>query len=200
VNLSPESLAIIERVATRLARKFVFGYFTLQDMKQEARLIALQGMKSYDGVRPLENFLYKHVKNRLINFKRDNYKRSHCACMECGEAFKEGLTPPHTNENGEPIFCDVFKRWHKRNISKQNIVEPLDISNINDEKEPRMRLYDYAFNECVANEMIERIDMALPTEYRATYLQLREGLVVPKLRRSEVQREIRRILMRCNDE
>ena len=35
----------------------------------------MDAMERYDEIRPLENFLSTHIKNRLINFKRDNYYR-----------------------------------------------------------------------------------------------------------------------------
>jgi hypothetical protein len=35
----------------------------------------MEAMNRYDEVRPLENFLSIHIKNRLKNFKRDNYYR-----------------------------------------------------------------------------------------------------------------------------
>jgi hypothetical protein len=35
----------------------------------------MEALDRYDGVRPLENFLSIHIKNRLNNFKRDNYYR-----------------------------------------------------------------------------------------------------------------------------
>lgn len=189
-----EVLDTIEKVVRRLSTKFVFGFYTVQDVRQEARLMALRGLKDYDGVRPLENFLFTHVKNRLINFKRDNYRRSQCPCHICGEAYKEGKGGPHKNESGEATYCDVFHRWNKRNISKQHIVEPLDIDYINDERESHMRVSSQVVEDCIVAEALEKIDKELPTEYRAAYLQLREGLIIPKLRRTEVQREIRRIL------
>ena len=52
-----EVIAIIDRIANRLAAKFKFGYHELEDMKQQARLFAWEGMENYDGVRPLDNFL-----------------------------------------------------------------------------------------------------------------------------------------------
>ena len=68
-----EVIDIIDNIANRLCYKFKFGYHTADDMKQEARVFAWQGLEKYDGERPLENFLSVHLSNRLKNFVRDNY-------------------------------------------------------------------------------------------------------------------------------
>ena len=68
-------LEIIERVASRYAHKFRFGYYTAEDIKQEAIIIGMEALNRYDEARPLENFLAVHIKNRLNNFKRDKYYR-----------------------------------------------------------------------------------------------------------------------------
>ena len=52
-----EVVQTINLIANRLAGKFKFGYHELEDMKQQARLFAWEGLENYDGVRPLENFL-----------------------------------------------------------------------------------------------------------------------------------------------
>ena len=40
-------------------------------MKQQAAIFALEGLEKYDNKRPLENFLWTHVRNRLFNYKRE---------------------------------------------------------------------------------------------------------------------------------
>ena len=65
----------INKVADRYAYKFQFGFYTPDDIRQEAFIIAMEAMDRYDESRPLENFLAVHVKNRLNNFKRDKYYR-----------------------------------------------------------------------------------------------------------------------------
>ena len=74
-EINPEHFSIIQRIAKQLAPRYVFGSYEREDIEQEATILALDGLKRYDGVRPLENFLYTHVSNRLKNFKRDNYFR-----------------------------------------------------------------------------------------------------------------------------
>lgn len=71
-----ELLATIDVVATRLAKRFAFAYFDADDLKQEIFIMACTAIvRSYDGERPIQNFLWTHCRNRSINFKRDHYYR-----------------------------------------------------------------------------------------------------------------------------
>ena len=65
----------ITRVAKKLAPKFVFASYEVDDIEQEAFLMGGEALHRYDSSKPLENFMYAHISNRLKNFKRDNYYR-----------------------------------------------------------------------------------------------------------------------------
>jgi DNA-directed RNA polymerase specialized sigma24 family protein len=75
-NLSEqEVISTITKVARKLAPKYVFASYEVEDIEQEAFLMGVEGLKRYDTSKPLENFMYTHINNRLKNFKRDNYYR-----------------------------------------------------------------------------------------------------------------------------
>lgn len=74
-QVSEEDFNTIVRIAKRLAPRYTFGSYEKADIEQEAIIIGLDGMLRYDKSRPLENFLFTHINNRLKNFKRDNYFR-----------------------------------------------------------------------------------------------------------------------------
>ena len=75
-NLSEqEVIEVITRVARKLAPKYVFASYEVEDIEQEAFLMGVEGLNRYDSNKPLENFMYTHINNRLKNFKRDNYYR-----------------------------------------------------------------------------------------------------------------------------
>ena len=63
----------IMRVVNRMAHKYTFVGFEVDDMKQEGWIICNEAMPRWDGNRPLENFLSVHLSNRFKNFVRDNY-------------------------------------------------------------------------------------------------------------------------------
>lgn len=68
-----EVVAQIQVVIDRIAPKYTFGTYGLDDIKQEAFIICMDALNRYDEKRPLENFLSVHLSNRLKNFVRDNY-------------------------------------------------------------------------------------------------------------------------------
>lgn len=63
----------IQIVVDRIAPKYTFGTYGIDDIKQEAFIICMDALERYDPNRPLENFLSVHLSNRLKNFVRDNY-------------------------------------------------------------------------------------------------------------------------------
>lgn len=63
----------INIVVNRIAPKYAFGTYGVDDIKQEAFIICMDALNRYDQKRPLENFLSVHLSNRLKNFVRDNY-------------------------------------------------------------------------------------------------------------------------------
>lgn len=63
----------IEIVVNRIAPKYTFNTYDVDDIKQEAFIICMDALERYDQKRPLENFLSVHLSNRLKNFVRDNY-------------------------------------------------------------------------------------------------------------------------------
>ena len=63
----------IEKVCNRIAPRYTFYGYTLEDIKQESFIICMEALNRYDNSRPLENFLSVNLSNRLKNFVRDNH-------------------------------------------------------------------------------------------------------------------------------
>ena len=68
-----EVINVIENVINKIAPKYTFKDYDLDDIKQESFIICIDSLNRYDGKRPLENFLSVHLSNRLKNFIRDNH-------------------------------------------------------------------------------------------------------------------------------
>lgn len=183
-----EFLRATEKVIRILARSFVFGYFQLADIKQQATLFAIEAMERYDTSRSLEGFLYTHIKNRLINFRRDKFRRNDTPCKSCHNSI-EGET-----EHPDRQYCDKYKAWLKRNSAKQNIMNPLDITNISDENEPTTRSESTVVENVERSELLALIDMKLDPELRSIYLQMQAGESVPKAKREQVEKAVLDIL------
>ena len=71
-----ELLKIIDEIANQFCNKLKFTYYEAEDIKQECYIIAATCLDRYDGKRPLRNFLFIHIRNRLFNLKRDKFCRS----------------------------------------------------------------------------------------------------------------------------
>lgn len=189
-------LDVIENVARRLAKKYKFGYHTIDDMKQEARLEAWKALDKYDNKRPLENFLWTHVRNRLFNLKRDKYERPDKPCFHC--PLKAYIKPDGCSAFENKIDCHLYESWIKRNAAKKNIMQPIEMSNVQDEHEQRMKVYDKTDTEIVRREIFSVIDKYIPNSLRADYIKVRYGIFIPKARKEKVLEEIRRILEESN--
>jgi RNA polymerase sigma factor (sigma-70 family) len=73
-NLTEEDvLKKINLVISKIAPRYTFSGYELEDIKQEAFIICMDALDRYDEKRPLENFLSVHLSNRLKNFIRDNF-------------------------------------------------------------------------------------------------------------------------------
>jgi DNA-directed RNA polymerase specialized sigma24 family protein len=68
-----EVIEKIELVVGRIAPKYAFHGYDVDDIKQEAFIICMDALDRYDQKRPLENFLSVNLSNRLKNFVRDNF-------------------------------------------------------------------------------------------------------------------------------
>lgn len=112
-----EVLETIMRIAKKIAPKYTFGYYSVEDIEQEAILIGYDGMSRYDPSRPLENFLYVHMNNRLKTFKRNKYFRINAGSAEGVQQAKKNIMDPLPIET-----IDHF--------SNEDLFEGLEISEI----------------------------------------------------------------------
>jgi DNA-directed RNA polymerase specialized sigma24 family protein len=168
-------LDAIERSVAILAPSFVFGPYDIDDVRQQARLYALEAIEGgkYDPSRPLENFIYTHCRNRLINLKRDKLHRTDVPCRRCHEG-------DFCTADG---VCKVYSEWRARNSAKANLMRPVALDRVADEKERRTRTDSTAEGDVQAAELKRLIDEKLPVELRADYLKMLGGVSIPPARR-----------------
>jgi hypothetical protein len=182
-----EFLQALENISKRLANKFRFAYHSVDDMKQQAAIFALEGLQNYDNKRPLENFLWTHVRNRLFNYKRNNYQRPDKPCHTCplfDKTCKVSLNQcqKYTNKHD----CDLYASWAKRNEVKKNIIQPSYIeTSLYQSIEPT----DFDLN--IQNqELIKFLDLRVQSEFRESYLKLKHGAKISKLELKKLQQHI----------
>lgn len=74
--MTPEQvLETIQTVSKRMRNKFAFKCYEPDDIEQEAFILCIDALDRYDGNRPLENFLHRHLNNRLFNLRRNIQKK-----------------------------------------------------------------------------------------------------------------------------
>jgi hypothetical protein len=183
-NISEEEFILaINNVTKKLGHKFKFGYHSFEDMKQQATIFALECLSRYDRSRPLENFLWTHVRNRLFNYKRDNYQRPDKPCLKCEHH------DPHlkVSTNNCAKFCnksdcELYRLWENRNNNKKNLMTPQYI-----EDNSVFSENDNFISNIANKEIIDIIDQNIPTSERENYLKLKNGIKITRAELSKLQ-------------
>lgn len=175
MQISQQTLDIIDKIVKQLSHRFVFSYHDVEDIEQQARIIALEGLKNYDGVRPLENYLFIHVKNRLCNFKRDNFVRLQGPCEKCGSFDKNRKI---CKEHNDFTKCTSYVKWQANNKGKLNLAYPIEFSHVDDNNESSMHSILLAEHIIQNKELSLLFNKYIPVEHRHTYLKMLYGYKV----------------------
>lgn len=173
-----EVLDIIEKILSKIAKKYIFGIYSLDDIKQEGFIIAIKDiLPEYDASLPLENFLRISLNHRLKNFKRNNYIRINRPCSKC--------------KTFDPKCEKCCKRQQNQDV-KKNLLNPIDIHIVVDDKQT---MYEGSLMDTLEMvEILDKINKRLSVEYRQDYLKIKEGLYVPKSRKEEIEKIITEII------
>jgi hypothetical protein len=185
-----EFVEVWEKISKKLGYKFKFGYHSHEDMKQQAAIFALEGLKNYDNKRPLENFLWTHVRNRLFNYKRDNYQRPDKPCLNC--PFYKPESDSGCSEFSNKNDCSLFLSWSQRNDAKKNIMKPIGIENIQENNQEAIP--NDILQKISNKEIIKIIDKNISIKNRPIFLRLLGGSKVSKLEINKLIKEIKKIL------
>lgn len=188
-----ELLQVIENISKKLGYKFKFGYHEYEDMKQQITVFALEGLKNYDGIRPLENFLWTHVRNRLFNYKRDNYQRPNKPCLTCPLYDAHCIqSKSQCTKYSDKNECELYKSWSERNNTKKNLMylTPVEDYSSLDKPDHKVILSDKIANK----EIFDLLDNRLNGEERELYLRLRGGSKLTKIEMNKLVAKIKKIL------
>lgn len=96
-----ETINKINSVIAKIAPRYTFSGYDIDDIKQEAFIICIDALDRYDQKRPLENFLSVHLSNRLKNFVRDNF------CTSKNDNDKKKVLMPTSINADHSIYDDV---------------------------------------------------------------------------------------------
>lgn len=165
-----KAIPIISQIAKSRKNKHKFAYYTAGDISQEIWALCLDALKRYDSSSgELENYLNKHISNRMKNLKRDRYFR------------------PEKDINN-----------HKLVQKKINLVNALPIEDVpisdnarflaSSSEEPDPLLTQ------IAEDMTELIIKKLPTELVSSFRDLLCGIKINKNILKEIRQEVSVIL------
>ena len=192
-NLTEQQVVdTIDNVVDRLAKRFIFGYHDVDDMKQQGRLFAIEGLDRYDGKRPLENFLWTHVRNRLSNYKRDNYERQQLPCFQC---VKHNFDNSNCYEYDDMLECKLYHRWYMKNSAKKNLMSPIELEQVHSETEQNMSVDDNPYDNAIGDEITGLIEQNIPISLRPDYIRMKNHIKIPKPRKDKIQESIKKILI-----
>jgi hypothetical protein len=184
----------IQLVAKKIAKKYRFGYYSEEDIAQEAVILIIQNdlLKNYDPSRPLENFLSRVLKNRLFNFKRDNYKRPDPPCVRCPlSAYVNKVCTAYENL----MDCEFYKKWVENNKSKENIMHAISLEVLDYTKEDEMVRYSVDFEGDVDISIYEDIILNnLSIKERKLYIRFKEGDKISKVDLDNLFERVRSIV------
>lgn len=190
-----ELLKVIDIIAKKLAYKFKFGYHEIEDMKQQISIFALEGLQNYDHKRPLENFLWTHVRNRLFNYKRDNYQRPDKPCYSC-PLYDPHMIKSHSGceKYSDKNDCDLYSHWYSRNSTKKNLMHLTTIDELKDYGSAFTTQEDSLFSQISNSEIVNKIEENLGGDLRIIYLKLKNGCKVSKSDNEKLMIKIKEIL------
>jgi len=181
MDIGPHEISIIEKISKRFSKKFRFGYHDTEDIEQQAALYALEGIKAYLPEKgDLENFLCVHVRNRLMNFKRDNYFRLDAPCTGCPFNKNDVCTAFE-----DKMDCELFAAWLRKREVRKNLMNPA---------ESYYESGSHAPNEIDRRETLSKINSRLDPLLRADFLRILDGVAVPKHRKNKVRQAVQEIL------
>ena len=182
-KLTQNQIDVIMEVADLLSSRYRFGYYTKEDIQQEAFIIGAQAIPQYDENKgtSLKTFLYTHISNRLKNLKRDRFCCPVQFCKKCEEL---------------ETLCPTCENKLRQNAIKRNIINTVDIDTIaNVDKESAMFEYIDPTIIMERDEVLRLIDRLLPISMREDYLRMtKDDVRVSKRRRTQIYDKIQEIL------
>lgn len=184
-KLPSEVVEAITEVVNKLAPHFAFSCYTAEDMKQTAWILAIKVyQEKYDGVRPLRNFLFCHLRNRLINFKRDNFRRTESPCELCNRKPEGGTAHP------DHLFCAKHSEWMHQNNTK------VKLKNFWTLKEESVGVFSNLGCEAEVDyqDLLSNVDEHLPVSLREAYLKWRDGVKLTRKHKHKLIMELQCLL------
>lgn len=186
----PEVLNIIQRTVLYLAPTFKFGYYDIDDMRQEGTIFCIEALPSFNFDKSSQSeisdalltFLKTHVRWRFLNMRRKQLSRAEppvCNCNLC------------VNDCANRLDCKKYSNWIKRNMSKRSLMEPFDVDEVYDTD---ASLEVDVESNVISSEIKDILNMYISSDFRVDYRKYIEGVKITKGKKDKLFHEIKRIL------
>ena len=189
-------IEIIDRISTRLANKFRFGYHEVEDMKQQVFLEVLKPDKNgvtilekFDTEKgnSLDSFLWIHARNRLHNFKRDNFARPDLPCTQCPlKAYVKGECTAYS----QMMECEYYFKWHCRNETKKSLAS----NQASAQAETEVHYTNDIDNKIFSKEIYGLVNKNIPISLREDWIRFTNRLKISKQKREQLMELVLQIL------
>tara|TARA_R100001509_G_scaffold132657_2_gene86170 strand:+ start:1029 stop:1658 length:630 start_codon:yes stop_codon:yes gene_type:complete len=185
-----EVLEVINKTVSYLAPSFKFGYFDIEDMKQEGTIFCIEALSSFnfdkscqdDVSNALLTFLKTHVRWRFLNMRRKQLSRvepPNCECNLC------------KSDSPNRLDCKKYANWVKRNVAKKSLMEPFDVDSVMSKDFSSSQDVDSAV---FSSDIIKILNQYISVNIRSDYRKFLDGVSIPKQKRERLFLEIKKIL------
>jgi DNA-directed RNA polymerase specialized sigma24 family protein len=173
-------LQVMGAITNSVKDSYSFGYYDSADISQECYIFAIEALPKYNCERgSLFTFLNTHIKNRLLNLRRNKLIRVQLPCLDCHIC----VTEEERNK------CKKYLKWKRRNELKKNLMESFELTDTNIDNKDQDSL-----SLLLNTELMCIIDRNLPINLRSDYRRILEGSKISKKRKMAVVNIIINIL------
>lgn len=187
---------IIKRVVNSLAKSFRFGSYEIEDIQQEGFILAIELLdkEEFDPKKPLDKYLYTHIRRRLMNLKRNKYARYEIPCKKCPFYSPDNSKSPWKNECEifeNKMDCEKWNKWTTRNESKKNLNTPHNSTIVSNDEIIDIPVVDNSSidvsNVAHINELKKIITEKIPAELMADYYRYIHGVAMSKTKKDRIK-------------
>lgn len=137
-KVTPTQLKTIEECALQVSSGTWIPNYSVEDIRQEAIIIGINGLRKYNGSIPLDKYLINHMRHRLRSLRKKMYIKPGC---DCGNCLKCKNNSKRVRLNFPSNIDDVDIQLLGYTIDTE--VESTDLYNFIDKKMPAEFREDY---------------------------------------------------------
>lgn len=116
-------------------------------------------------------------------------------CTRC--PLKAFIKPDKCKLYNDRMDCDLYERWHKRNIVKRNLTNTLEYGQVVDKENTENNMkYHLDFGGGIdKKEIMDLLNKELPAKFRKHYTMIINGIKIQKKDEEVLKQEIIKILL-----